>query len=135
MLPRSPSSEPRWHLGRFEVRLGQRQVLDGGRPVRLGGRAFDVLAVLLEHAGRIVSRSELLDRVWPGLAVEPNNLQVQVWALRRLLGAHAIQTVPRRGYRLGLPLGSPVAPARVQPAAGVQPGGETLRSRLRWHSR
>lgn len=95
---------------------GTRQLLRQGRPVALGGRAFDLLLALLEQADRLVPQGELLERVWPGLAVEPNNLQVQVWALRRLLGPAAIVNVARRGYRLTLPVqahaaGDPATPA------------------------
>lgn len=92
---------------------GTRQLLHRGRPVALGGRAFNLLLVLLEQPERLVPQDELLERVWPGLAVEPNNLQVQVWALRRLLGPAAIVNVPRRGYRLTLPVraGDPAATA------------------------
>jgi DNA-binding winged helix-turn-helix (wHTH) protein len=127
-----PADLQRCRIGRFEIRPAQRLVLDNGRAVRLGGRAFDVLAVLLEKAGTVVERSELFERVWPGLAVEPNNLQVQVWALRRLFGAQAIQTVPRRGYRLCLT--PQELPYRASYGAAAT-GGETLRSRLRWQSR
>jgi predicted ATPase/DNA-binding winged helix-turn-helix (wHTH) protein len=74
-------------------------VIDG-HAVMVGSRAFDVLLVLAEHAGELVSKNELLDRVWPGVAVEENNLQVQISALRKLLGTHAIATIPGRGYRL-----------------------------------
>lgn len=108
-----------------------RQLLRQGRPVALGGRAFDLLLALLEQPDRLVPQGELLERVWPGLAVEPNNLQVQVWALRRLLGPSAIVNVARRGYRLTLPVralpaqgagrlaASPLAPGSSAAAGGA----------------
>lgn len=93
-----------YHFGGWELRPVERKLLQRGRAVAVGGRAFDVLLVLLERPGHIVGKDELYERVWPGLAVEPNNLQVQVWALRKLLGAGAITTVARRGYRLATPV-------------------------------
>jgi predicted ATPase/DNA-binding winged helix-turn-helix (wHTH) protein len=86
-------------IGAVEVRTAQRQVLVDGRPAAIGARAFDVLLMLLEHRDRVVTKDELIARVWAGLVVEENNLQVQISALRRLLGAGAIATVPARGYR------------------------------------
>ena len=65
----------------------------------IGGRASDVLSFLIEHRERLVTKDELLDCVWAGLVVEENNLQVQVSALRKLLGPQVIMTVPGRGYR------------------------------------
>jgi predicted ATPase/DNA-binding winged helix-turn-helix (wHTH) protein len=94
---------------------------EAGR-VALGARAFDLLAVLAERPGRLVSKNELLDLVWPGLVVEENNLHVQMAALRRALGAHQalIQTVPGRGYRFA----SDVAGLEIAPeAAAAAPAG------------
>jgi DNA-binding winged helix-turn-helix (wHTH) protein len=73
-------------------------------PLKLGGRAFDMLLALVERRDRTVSQDELMDLVWPRLVVEENNLQVQVMALRKLLGHAAIATVPGRGYRFTLPV-------------------------------
>jgi predicted ATPase/DNA-binding winged helix-turn-helix (wHTH) protein len=82
----------------FELRSRERILLRDGQAVALGSRALDVLLVLLQNAGQVVSRQELLDRVWPGLPVEDNNLNVHVSTLRRILGARAIVTVAGRGY-------------------------------------
>src|SRR6266576_7118086 len=106
-------------FGRAEVRPSERQVLVDGRPVGLGARAFDVLLALVERRDRIVAKNELLDLVWPGLVVEENNLQVQISALRKLLGQEAIATIPGRGYRFTVTLtgsneggSSPTSPPR-----------------------
>ncbi|EHR72263.1 DNA-binding protein with winged-HTH domain [Burkholderiales bacterium JOSHI_001] len=88
----------------FELCPRERVLLRRGREEALGGRAFDLLLALVEGRGRVVANAELIERVWPGTAVEPNNLQVQVWTLRRLLGRQAIATVARRGYRFTLPV-------------------------------
>jgi DNA-binding winged helix-turn-helix (wHTH) protein/TolB-like protein len=88
-----------FRFGRFELRPQQRALLSDGKPLRLGGRAFDILLSLIERRDRIVDCDELLDLVWPGLAVEENNLSVQISTLRRLLGPDAIVTIRGRGYR------------------------------------
>jgi predicted ATPase/DNA-binding winged helix-turn-helix (wHTH) protein len=89
-----------WRLMPAERRL----LAESGRPAALGGRAFDMLVALVERRHRVVGSQELLDIVWPRLVVEPNNLQVQVAALRKVLGHGAIATVPGRGYRFVLPV-------------------------------
>jgi DNA-binding winged helix-turn-helix (wHTH) protein len=89
-------------FGRVAVRPTARQLLVDGRPAPAGARAFDVLLALIERRDRVVSKDELLEAVWPGLVVEENNIQVQISTLRKLLGAHAIATVPGRGYRFAL---------------------------------
>src|SRR3984893_2144324 len=73
-------------------------------PVAVGSRAIDILGVLVERPGDLVSRAEIMEAVWPGTAVEDSNLNVQVAALRRILDQNreqgsCIQTVPGRGYR------------------------------------
>ncbi|RQP21302.1 ATP-binding protein [Piscinibacter terrae] len=92
----SPSS---LRFGPAELRAAERQLLVHGQAVPLGARAWDVLLVLVERRERVVSRKELLDLVWPNVAVEDHNLSVQVAQLRRFLGADAVSTVPGRGYR------------------------------------
>jgi len=119
-------------FGRFELRPAQRLLLRDGAPCRIGGRAFDVLLVLLRHRHRTVTHQELLEAVWPNLAVEPNNLQVQVCTLRKLLGQQAILTVARRGYRYGgVDAATPPHAATPAPAAL----GATPRQGLRWNPR
>ena len=93
-----------YRFGRFELQPSQRRLLEGGRPVAVGHRAFDVLLALVERAGQLVSKDELFGLVWPGVIVEENNLQVQVSALRKILGAAAIATIAGRGYRFTLDL-------------------------------
>lgn len=73
-----------------------------GRNVRLGSRAFDILEVLIAAQGALVSKQQILDKVWPDSAVSENNLQVHITALRKLFGENRglIKTVPGRGYHL-----------------------------------
>ncbi|MFO1303987.1 MAG: winged helix-turn-helix domain-containing protein [Burkholderiales bacterium] len=88
-----------YRFGAVEIRTQSRQVLLDNHEAVIGARAFDVLVALIERAGGLVTKDELLELVWPGLVVEENNLQVHVSALRRLLGPEAIATVPGHGYR------------------------------------
>ena len=89
-------------FGRFELLPGQRLLLADGMPLVVGARAFDLLLVLVAEHKRVVSHQELLALVWPGLVVEENNLRQHVSGLRKLLGSHALTTVPGRGYRFTL---------------------------------
>ncbi len=93
-----------FRFGDTVIDAAERHVKVGGRPAKLGARAFDLLLALVERRDRVVAKNELLDIVWPKLVVEENNLQVQVGALRKLLGPHAIATIPGRGYRFAQPL-------------------------------
>ena len=101
--PRSNPVEAaaRLEFGRFQVLLRGRKLLAGAVPIELGTRAFDVLLVLLEADGALVSKKELLSRVWPGIVVSEDNLKVQISALRKALGESRdfIRTEFGRGYR------------------------------------
>ena len=93
-----------YRFGDCELHVAERRLSIGGKPAPLGGRAFEVLRVLVEQRARPVPKDELLDTVWPGQFVEEGNLPVQVSSLRKLLGPQAISTVPGRGYRFSLPV-------------------------------
>jgi DNA-binding winged helix-turn-helix (wHTH) protein len=88
-------------FGRFRLLLRQRQLVADGEPVDLGTRALDLLLVLLEADGLLVTKEELLSRVWPGIVVAEENLKVQIAALRKALGEDRdfIRTEFGRGYR------------------------------------
>ncbi len=100
-LATSADSPDAYAFGRFLLRVRERVLLEEGVPVELGSRALDVLLELLASGGQLLTKEALLDRVWPGVIVEENNLQVQISALRRALGPFRdwIATVPGRGYR------------------------------------
>ena len=123
MTAMSEAASGELHFGRAVVRPAQRKVLLDGQPAALGARAMDVLLVLIEHRDRVVTKDELLQRAWPGLVVEENNLQVQISALRKLLGPSAIATIPARGYQFTLiaQAGGAAAPAPQRPAHNLPP--------------
>jgi len=97
------SAEERiWHFGDFIVDADRRLLLRNEHPLAAGPKAFDLLAILLENRGRILSKQFLLDAVWPDAIVDVNNLNQQVAALRRLLDDSSdgwIETIPRVGFR------------------------------------
>jgi len=109
-------------FGRFEVRRQQRQLFADGQPVEVGSRAFDILLALIDADGGVVTKPKLMDLVWPGTAVEENNLAVQVHALRRALGEDRklVMTVAGRGYRFaGEPRTEHRARAETTPVPGL----------------
>ena len=111
----APQSE--YRFSRFLLQPTERLLLVDGRSVPVGARAFDVLVVLVESAGHLVTKEQLIERVWPNLVVEENNLQVQVSNLRKILGNDAIVTVPGRGYRFTASSAETPAPPAVVAAA------------------
>jgi predicted ATPase/DNA-binding winged helix-turn-helix (wHTH) protein len=86
---------------RFRVDLHRRELLASGVAVHIGSRALDILIVLIEARGELVTKDELMSRVWPGTVVEENALQAQISAIRKALGEDRdlIKTNARRGYR------------------------------------
>lgn len=85
----------------YEIDTEQRRLTENGMPLRLGGRAFDILSALVCRAGDIVTKDELISLVWPTTNVDEGALRVHLVALRKALGDHArhlIETIPGRGY-------------------------------------
>ncbi|MGF6098514.1 winged helix-turn-helix domain-containing protein [Pseudomonas sp. 18175] len=92
-------------FGAYAFHRQQRLVSKAGWPVPLGGRALDILAVLLEAPGQFISKATLIERVWPSSVVEENNLRVHIVALRRALdGQRFILNDPQRGYCFAAPV-------------------------------
>ena len=104
-------------FGRFRILLRRRQLLAAGVPIALGTRAFDLLLVLLEADGSLVTKNELMSRVWPGIVVAEENLKVQISALRKALGEDRdfILTEFGRGYRFTAAVRSTLARGACQP--------------------
>ena len=100
----APSGERPIVFGPFELRPRQRVLLEDGKPVHLGSRAIDLLIALLERPGDLLTKDELISRVWPGTHVVEGNLKFQIASLRRALrdgqaGRRYLATCPGQGYR------------------------------------
>jgi DNA-binding winged helix-turn-helix (wHTH) protein/tetratricopeptide (TPR) repeat protein len=99
-----PEAGRAYRFGPFQLDVRERRLSRGTEVIPLRLKVFDTLRVLVENAGRLVTKQELLDAVWPDTAVEENNLNHNVSVLRKALGDKAtgqqyIETVPRVGYR------------------------------------
>jgi predicted ATPase/DNA-binding winged helix-turn-helix (wHTH) protein len=136
---RNINSDAVLRFGPYAFHLRQRLILEGDRPLRMGGRALDILQVLVERAGSVVSKDALIAHVWPTSVVEEINLRVHIAALRRALGdgqneQRYIVNIPQRGYSFIAPVqcdraGTPVPvetqhkpqhnlPVRLTPVTG-----------------
>src|SRR5215470_11394938 len=93
---------PVYASGECEIDLARRELRIRGSPVPVGGRAFEIIEVLAESAGELVTKDELMNRIWPGAVVMENTLQVHAAAVRRALGPYRalLKTESSRGYRL-----------------------------------
>lgn len=132
------AADPVIRFRRFTVLPQERLVLREGRPVDLGSRAFDLLMVLLRSRGEVVSKTQIVDHVWPSTIVDDSNLRFQMACLRRALGADrdVIKTIQGRGYlfaaeitgdggdrqRHGPPLARP-SPSRMMAAVALTDSG------------
>jgi DNA-binding winged helix-turn-helix (wHTH) protein/predicted ATPase/class 3 adenylate cyclase len=124
-------------FGHFSILPHRRQLLAEGRPLRLGGRAFDLLLALIEAPGAVVGKDELLRRIWPGRIVEEHRLQGEISALRKAFGAdrELIQTVSGRGYQFTgeirefeANVSAPQAPAPLPVSAPPHPATNLVES-------
>ena len=96
-------------FGDFRLLPAEQLLLEAGKPLRLGGRALDILIALVERPGVLVTKEELIARVWPSTFVDEGNLRVHLSALRRALGdgqagVRYIASVPGRGYQFVAPV-------------------------------
>ena len=91
-----------YEFGEWEVDLTRRELRARGVLVPISGRAFDIMEVLIQSAGELVTKGDLAARVWPGVNVEENTLQVHISAIRKALGrdSEMLKTASGRGYRL-----------------------------------
>ena len=104
------SNEQVLTFGPFQLLVNAKLLLEAGKPVRIGSRATRILLELVNHAGRTVTKRELLARVWPGSLIEESNLRVHITALRKALGdgrdgSRYIVNDSGRGYRFVEPIG------------------------------
>jgi TolB-like protein len=106
-------------FGRFHLDLRRRELSSNGVPIELKSKAFDILCVLASAQGKVVTKDELMAKVWPGRVVEESNIQVHISALRKALIEESgepihLFTAPGRGYRL-----AGVQPSDISDEAGV----------------
>ena len=124
--PASRSTDTLRFAGRYELQPVERRLLIDGEQANLGARAFDLLLVLIEQPGALLTKNQLLDRVWPGLVVEENNLAMQISALRKVLGGEVIATIPGRGYRFTARIESGASASAAAAAVLASPAPSTL---------
>ena len=88
--------------GECEIDLTRRELRVRGVPVPIGGRPFEILEILAQSAGVLITKDELMNRVWPGATVMEGTLHVHAVAIRKALGPlrTLLKTESRRGYRL-----------------------------------
>ena len=111
-------------FGSFRLLAKQHLLLEGDKALRLGSRALDILNVLVERAGELITKEELVARVWPNTIVEEHNLRVHIAALRKALGDgqagnRYVATIPGRGYRFVAPI-SLLETSTVRPPTALE---------------
>lgn len=115
-----------FRFGPYRLSPDQRRLRRGNDEIKLVGRAFDVLVVLVKSARSVVTHKQLMDLAWPGVYIDESNLRVQIAALRSLLGGRNgnetyIKTVPRRGYSFVAPVEAEEAFDNEPPCLPAQP--------------
>ena len=106
---------PVYTFGAWEIDLARREMRLNGVPTDLGSRAFEIVETLVQSAGELIDKYDLMNRVWPGAVVEENTLQAQISAIRKVLGPDRglLKTIAGRGYRL-------LARLRLRPTSRVE---------------
>lgn len=122
----APQRELTFSFGPFRLIPGRQLLLLDERPVKLGGRAFELLRLLVQRRGKLVSKNDLTAAAWPGTVVHDSNLKVNMWSLRRSLGDIQIEpiyiaTVARRGYKFIADVRVGIGEIEEQPAPADQP--------------
>lgn len=141
MSPTVPSVDDAITFGPFHLFQSQQLLLEADKPVRLGSRALEILGALVERPGEMVSKRELVARVWPNTVVEEANLKVHIAALRKALGDgrdgnRYLVNVPGRGYKFVAPVVQPKQPALLAPRVSSTPRPSPILSPLtRIHGR
>jgi pimeloyl-ACP methyl ester carboxylesterase/DNA-binding winged helix-turn-helix (wHTH) protein len=126
-----------YEFGNFRLEVGERRLLRDGRPIPLTTKVFETLTVLVARSGRLLTKDELMQHVWPDTVVEENNLNHNISVLRHALGEQAggtrfIETVPRVGYRF-VAVVTQLGSASLGPLTEVSAGSaRTLRQEIRF---
>jgi predicted ATPase/DNA-binding winged helix-turn-helix (wHTH) protein len=121
-IKETPQTDEVISFGPFRLSAAQRLIEREGVPLHLGGRALDILIVLVEQAGEVVSKNDLMARVWPGVTVDEGSLRVHVAALRKALGdgesgARYLTTLTGQGYCFVAPISRSSAPRPLETVA------------------
>jgi DNA-binding winged helix-turn-helix (wHTH) protein/Flp pilus assembly protein TadD len=123
-----------YEFGPFRLDAGQLLLFERGEPVALGPKVVETLLALIEHPGEVLTKSALLDRIWPEGYVDEANLAQNVYVLRKVLrgrwDVEAIETIPRRGYRFV----APVAKVEAVHVSPPLPAPVVARPRRLWES-
>jgi DNA-binding winged helix-turn-helix (wHTH) protein/tetratricopeptide (TPR) repeat protein len=115
-----------YRFGEFEIDPAERRLTSAGTPVALTPKVFDTLVLLVERAGHLASKAELMRALWPRGYVEESNLTKHIWMIRRALGdgeqgSRFIETVPKLGYRFVATVTTVERDASPGPAAAAPP--------------
>ena len=126
----SALENPVYRFRGFELEPAERRLSEAGKSIALTPKVFDTLVLLVQRAGHVVSKDELMKVLWPRGYVDESNLTKHIWFIRRALGdgehdSRFIETVPKLGYRFIAPvtLGGQtlsLPPPRSAPAAGAR---------------
>src|ERR1700729_2475134 len=123
-----------YEFGPFQLDAERLLLLDRGAPMPIGPKVVETLLALIEHPGEVLTKSALLDRIWPEGYVDEANLAQNVYVLRKVLrgrwDVEAIETIPRRGYRFVAPV-TRVEAVHVAPSL---PATAAVRPRRLWES-
>ena len=131
MVENPPSLSAEYSFGPFRLAASERELFNGDVRVSMSQRALTVLIALVERAGELVSKRELMDHVWPNTVVDDSNVKVQVAAIRRTLarvsdGEHYLATVVGRGYRFVAPVIRELRPVRNANVIGPANKGSSI---------
>ncbi|MGA7823656.1 MAG: transcriptional regulator, partial [Steroidobacteraceae bacterium] len=123
----SALENPVYRFAGFTLEPAERRLSEAGKPIALTPKVFDTLVLLVQRAGHVVSKDELMKLLWPRGYVDESNLTKHVWLIRRALGdgehdSRFIETVPKLGYRFVAPVatgGVPPQPVATAPLSGA----------------
>jgi pimeloyl-ACP methyl ester carboxylesterase/DNA-binding winged helix-turn-helix (wHTH) protein len=132
-----PGGSSRYEFAGFELDVPERRLLRDGADVDLAPKVFDTLCLLVENAGHLITKGELLRRLWPDTAVEENNLNKNISVLRKVLDQSStsqsfIETVPRAGYRFVAKVTEISAPRVSEPRPAVSRAAPLSRQEIRF---